>query len=483
MLLAQLLHRIGLECSQTEEVRGLVTDSRICKAGDLFIGMPGSKVDGGEFALQAIEKGAVAAVVSQAVGIAHDRVYKVPDIVAACGELANYFYGYPSQQLQLVGVTGTNGKTTTTHIIEFLVQSQFRPALLGTLYNRWQGHQETANLTTAFAVDLQKNLRRALDSGANLAVMEVSSHALDQGRVWGCRFHRAVFTNLSQDHLDYHGTMENYFAAKALLFHSDYLQGTAVINQDDPYGQRLIAMTKDKLTYSLQDSTADCYTTDLTFSPTGVVATLHSPWGAMSLRSSLVGKFNVMNTIAAVAVALSLGIDKEEVAERLPAFETVPGRLEKVQVVPEQDITVVVDYAHTPDGLEKVLTAMRPFTRGQLIVVFGCGGDRDRRKRPLMGEIAARLADRVIVTSDNPRTEEPQQILQDIQAGITDDHHVQYQIDRRQAILEAILTAEPGDTVVIAGKGHEDYQIIGTTKYPFDDRLEARRALRQRLGV
>lgn len=483
MLLSQLLQTIGLACRQEAEVTGLATDSRRCQRGDLFIGMPGAKVDGGEFALQAIEQGAVAAVVGEKIGIEHDRVYKVADVAVACGQLANCFYDYPSRQLRLVGVTGTNGKTTTTHIIEFLAQSQFHTALLGTLYNRWQGQQETANLTTAFAVDLQKNLRRALDSGVNLAIMEVSSHALDQRRVWGCRFHRAVFTNLSQDHLDYHGTLENYFAAKSLLFHSNYLDGTAVINKDDPYGQKLLTMTKDTLTYSLQDPGADCYTTDLTFSPTGVVATLHSPWGVVQFRLSLLGKFNVMNAIAAVAVALSLGISKEEIAERLPAFQTVPGRLEKVQIGPGQDITVVVDYAHTPDGLEKVLTAMRPFTQGKLIAVFGCGGDRDRTKRPLMGEIAARLADRVFVTSDNPRTEDPQRILQDIRAGITADYHVQYQIDRRQAIMEAILTAQAGDTVVIAGKGHEDYQIIGTTKYPFDDRVEARKALAQRLGI
>jgi UDP-N-acetylmuramoyl-L-alanyl-D-glutamate--2,6-diaminopimelate ligase len=278
--------------------------------------------------------------------------------------------------------------------------------------------------------------------------------------------------------------MDRYFAAKSLLFQSAYLRGTAIVNGDDPYGQQLAKTLSDKLVFSLHDRTADLYTTDLVFQPTGMSAQLHTPWGRIDLRSGLVGKFNVMNMMAGIATALSLGIAPAAIEARLPQFETVPGRLEKVTVEPEQDITIVVDYAHTPDGLEKVLNAMRPFVVNRLVVVFGCGGDRDRTKRPKMGEIAVRLADRVFVTSDNPRTEDPAQILADIKAGITTDQEkeVIYEIDRRKAIEVAILSAQPGDTIVIAGKGHEDYQIIGTTKYPFDDRIEARQALRKRLG-
>ncbi len=484
MLLSQLLATIGLACTHDGVVTNLVMDSRAVQPGDLFIGLPGSKVDGGTFALDALAKGAIGAIVGEHIPIDHDRVYRIRDVGSVCGLLASQFYGYPSRALQLVGVTGTNGKTTTTHIIEFLAQPHFTTALLGTLYNRWGNFRETANLTTAFGIDLQRLLRAAVDDGVNLAVMEVSSHALDQGRVKGCEFQRAVFTNLSQDHLDYHGTMDRYFAAKSLLFQSAYLRGTAIVNGDDPYGQELAKTLSDKLVFSLHDRTADLYTTDLVFQPTGVSAQLHTPWGRIDLRSGLVGKFNVMNMMAAIATALSLGIAPAAIEARLPQFETVPGRLEKVTVGSEQDITIVVDYAHTPDGLEKVLTAMRPFVVNRLVVVFGCGGDRDRTKRPKMGEIAVRLADRVFVTSDNPRTEDPAQILADIKAGITADKEkeVIYEIDRRKAIEVAILSAQPGDTIVIAGKGHEDYQIIGTTKYPFDDRIEARQALRKRLG-
>ncbi len=481
MLLSQLLSAIGVCCNQDGLVERLVTDSRQCQPGDLFIGMPGTRVDGGGFALQAIERGALGAVISDRLDIRHDRVYRVGDITLAASQLANRFYDYPSRHLQLVGVTGTNGKTTTTHIIEFLLQSQFATALLGTLYNRWQGYYCPAQLTTPFAIELQHNLRLACNSGVNVAVMEVSSHALDQGRVKGCEFQRAVFTNLSQDHLDYHGTMDAYFAAKSLLFEPEYLKGTAIVNSDDAYGLKLAQSLQGKLTYSLDNPQADFYLTGLVFAPAGVTGTLHTPWGIIPYRSALVGKFNVMNTIAAVAAALSLGIDQSTIAARLPQFQTVPGRLEGVKIGDDQDITIVVDYAHTPDGLENVLTAMRPFATKELIVVFGCGGDRDRTKRPMMGEIAARLADRVFVTSDNPRTEDPERILADIKAGIKDEHHVSYQTDRRAAILEAVLSAKAGDTIVIAGKGHEDYQIIGTTKYPFDDRIVAREALAQRL--
>jgi UDP-N-acetylmuramoyl-L-alanyl-D-glutamate--2,6-diaminopimelate ligase len=265
----------------------------------------------------------------------------------------------------------------------------------------------------------------------------------------------------------------------------DYLKGRAVINLDDPFGQKLIALTSKSniWTYSLENPQADFYTENLTYSPNGVQGTLLTPVGKMSLRSPLVGGFNVYNVIAAIATCLHLGISLENIAARLPEFSNVPGRVERVQVSPEQDITVVVDYAHTPDSLENILKAMRPFTQNELVCVFGCGGDRDRTKRPLMGEIAARLADRVYVTSDNPRTEDPQGILQDILAGIPATAKPLVEVDRRLSIQMAIANAQPGDTIAIAGKGHEDYQILGKEKIHFDDREEAQFALKQRLGI
>jgi UDP-N-acetylmuramoyl-L-alanyl-D-glutamate--2,6-diaminopimelate ligase len=325
--------------------------------------------------------------------------------------------------------------------------------------------------------------------------MEVSSHALAQKRVWGCPFEVAVFTNLTQDHLDYHRDLEDYFQAKALLFSRDYLTGRAVINLDDPFGQKLIALigqlkpsNSSVWSYSLENKQADFYTENLTYSPNGVQGTLHTPVGEMVLRSPLVGSFNVYNAIAAIATCLHLGMSLDRIAARLPEFSSVPGRVERVQVSTAQDITVVVDYAHTPDSLENVLKAMRPFTQRELVCVFGCGGDRDRTKRPLMGEIAARLADCVYVTSDNPRTEEPEKILQDILAGIpaartNGNTPVTVEADRRRSIQMAIAKAQPGDTIAIAGKGHEDYQILGKEKVHFDDREEAQFALKQRLGI
>jgi UDP-N-acetylmuramoyl-L-alanyl-D-glutamate--2,6-diaminopimelate ligase len=495
MQLGKLLQRAGCQYSDRDQdlltVQGIATDSRTCKSGDLFIAMPGSQGDGSQFAADALDKGAIAAIVANTVNLVKDGVIRVDDVVVACAKIAAAFYDFPAQNMKLVGVTGTNGKTTTTHLIEFLLQSQFTTALFGTLYARWPGYEHTASYTTPFAHTIQAQLKQALDSGCQVGVMEVSSHALAQKRVWGCPFEVAVFTNLTQDHLDYHRDLEEYFQAKALLFSPDYLKGRAVINLDDPFGQKLIALTNNSAnsansnvwTYSLENSQADFYTENLTYSSNGVQGTLHTPEGKMSLRSPLVGGFNVYNAIAAIATCVHLGISLDLIAASLPEFSNVPGRVERVQVSPDQDITVVVDYAHTPDSLENILKAMRPFTQNELVCVFGCGGDRDRTKRPLMGEIAARLADRVYVTSDNPRTEDPQGILQDILAGIPATATPLVEVDRRSSIQMAIAAAQPGDTIAIAGKGHEDYQILGKEKIHFDDREEAQFALKQRLGM
>jgi UDP-N-acetylmuramoyl-L-alanyl-D-glutamate--2,6-diaminopimelate ligase len=317
--------------------------------------------------------------------------------------------------------------------------------------------------------------------------MEVSSHALDQKRVWNCPFEVSVFTNLTQDHLDYHLNLEDYFQAKALLFNNDYLQGRAIINLDDDYGKRLLAncqaQNKPVWTYSLSDPNADFFTSNLSYSHNGVAGVLHTPNGIQEFASPLVGSFNLANVLAAIATSIQLGVSLESIIKRLPEFKNVPGRVERVEISPDQDITVVVDYAHTPDSLENLLKAMRPFTKRELICVFGCGGDRDRTKRPIMGEIAARLADRVYVTSDNPRTENAQIILQDVLRGIPNHIKPQVEIDRKICIKEAIATAKAGDTVLIAGKGHEDYQIIGTEKIHFDDREEAKIALQTKYSV
>lgn len=472
-----------------QEVKGVTTNSHACQPGDLFIGMPGTRVDGGEFWASAIAAGAIAALVSPEAaektaspGSSDACIVTCANLPQACAQIAAAFYGHPAQQMTLIGVTGTNGKTTTTHLIEFLLsQSQQATALLGTLYTRWAGHQKTALHTTPFALELQAQLNEAVQAGCQVAVMEVSSHALAQGRVAGCPFEVSVFTNLTQDHLDYHKDLEDYFSAKALLFGPGYLKGRAVINLDDPFGQRLIQQLPraQVWTYSVTDSAADFWTGDLVYEAEGVSGVLHTPKGETPFRSPLVGQFNLANLLAAVGTVLHLGVELETIAQALPHFTGVPGRMEQVQIRPDQDISVIVDYAHTPDSLENMLRAARPFIQGQMICVFGCGGDRDRTKRPQMGAIATALSDWAIVTSDNPRTEDPEQILRDVAAGVQAANSTVIG-DRAIAIQTAILEAKPGDGVLIAGKGHEDYQILGTEKVHFDDREQARAALAQR---
>ena len=466
-------------------VTGLSTNSHACPSGTLFIGMPGTRVDGGEFWPGALNSGAIAAVVSESALAkvppqAGECVIAVPDLVPVCAKLAAAFYQHPAQTLKLVGVTGTNGKTTTSHLIEYFINQQGQTsALLGTLYTRWPGYKKIASHTTPFAADLQKQLAEALQAGNKFAVMEVSSHALAQGRVLGCGFECAVFTNLTQDHLDFHETMEKYFAAKALLFEGQYLQGRAVLNQDDIYGKKLIdQLPKERVyTYSVTDATADFYTKDLDYQPTGVQGILVTPQGEFPFQSPLVGQFNLANVLAAIASGCHLGLDAAAMVNDLTDFPGVPGRMEQVKIKPDQNISVMVDYAHTPDSLENALKAARPFIPGRLICVFGCGGDRDRTKRPLMGKIAAELADLAVVTSDNPRTEDPEQILADVVQGIAPEIDPWVIGDRATAIHKAIREAKPGDGILIAGKGHEDYQILGTEKIHFDDREQAREAL------
>ena len=493
MKLHELLAKVNLQQAEHSaldlEVNQVCTNSHACQQGDLFIGIPGTRVDGGEFWRSAMAQGAIAAIITPSAASKQPPtpdvcVIQTSDIVATCSAIAAAFYNYPASKLNLVGVTGTNGKTTTSHLIEyFLLQAGQPTAMLGTLYTRWQGYSKTATHTTPFAVELQSQLAEAVTAGNEYAVMEVSSHALAQGRVKGCNFAIGVFTNLTQDHLDYHRDLEDYFQAKSLLFSPEYLKGKAIINLDDTYGKRLIAqLDKSKVwTYSVNNPDADLYTTNLNYQSAGVNGDLHTPVGEAAFNSPLVGQFNLANLLAAVGAVLPLGIDLKLIVESLPQFTGVPGRMERVQISPEQDISVIVDYAHTPDSLENLLKAARPFINGKMICVFGCGGDRDRTKRPLMGKIAGQLADVAVVTSDNPRTESPQQILQDVVAGISDTVELIVIGDRAQAIAQAIANAEPGDGVLIAGKGHEDYQILGTEKIHFDDREQAKLGLKARL--
>ncbi len=489
MLLKDLLLAAGIAVEASEhphldtEVVGLTSNSHAVKPGYLFIGMPGTRVDGGEFWQGAIAQGAIAAIVSQNAAEKYPSdghlVIASLDMTTACARLAQAFYHSPADRFKMVGVTGTNGKTTTTHLIEFLMERSGRqPMMIGTLYTRWKGFNQTAMHTTPFPIDLQQQLDRAISEGCDTSLMEVSSHALAQGRVLGCQYDVAVFTNLTQDHLDYHKDMDDYFEAKALLFSEKYLRGRAIVNLDDAYGQKLIErLGSDRVwTYSTEQP-ADLSITEVTYTGTGVSGNLNTPMGTVAFQSPLVGQFNIANSLAAIGSGLSLGLDLNQMVAVIPDFIGVPGRMERVQIKPDQDVSVIVDYAHTPDSLENLLKAARPFISGKMICVFGCGGDRDRTKRPLMGGIAARLSDVVVVTSDNPRTEEPDQILKDVLAGIPDSVSPIVNVDRAVAIREAILSAQSGDGVLIAGKGHEDYQIIGTEKIHFDDREQARDAL------
>ena len=494
-----LLHSVGLPVPQGVSdvgIESITCDSRCVGPGSVFIGLPGVHVDGGSFWPKALEDGACAVLIGSAAAAARppeqsDAVVVVPDPVARwAGELAAAFWNHPSERIGLIGVTGTNGKTTTTHLIEHLSSACGRPsALFGTLLNRWPGHSVTATHTTAVADRLQAQLAEADAAGAQLTAMEVSSHALDQHRVAGCRFSGAVFTNLTQDHLDYHETMASYFEAKARLFASPLVadQGAQfVVNVDDPWGKLLAERLGERCwRSSLAEGSADAELTmtDLVMGASGVEGRLVSPLGEGFFQSPLLGRFNVMNLLQAVGVLLQQGLSLELLLEAISTFRGVPGRMERVVVDAkvEELPTVLVDYAHTPDGLSSALKACRPFADGKLICVFGCGGDRDRGKRPQMAAIAAELADVVVVTSDNPRTENPQQILDDVVEGIPSGTALTVLPDRAEAISGAIKNAGSQDLLLIAGKGHEDYQILGTQKVHFDDREQALKALQDKL--
>jgi UDP-N-acetylmuramoyl-L-alanyl-D-glutamate--2,6-diaminopimelate ligase len=458
------------------EITGLAYSSDRVAPGTLFFCVPGFTSDGHDFAPEAVKRGAAALVCERPLGLGVPEVV-VPDVRAAMGPIAARFFDDPTAELRVVGITGTNGKTTTAFLLrELLEAGGVQTGLLGTVRYVVGGREEPVERTTPEAIDVQASFRRMLDGGDRACAMEVSSHALALGRTNAIRFACRVFTNLTQDHLDFHETMEEYFLAKLKLFDQP---GPAVVNADDPYGRRLLADRADAVTFGIE-SEADYRARRVRFERAGSSFVCEAPEGSFELSTGLPGLFNVQNALAAVAAARELGVRWKAIERALAEAGRVPGRFEPVDE--GQDFAVLVDYAHTPDSLENVLRAARDMTRGRLHVVFGAGGDRDRGKRPLMGEVATRLADRVLVTSDNPRSEDPEAIVREILAGTGPD--VEREVDRRRAIARAIDTAESGDVVVIAGKGHEQGQEFeGGRKEPFDDRAVAREALRARLGA
>jgi UDP-N-acetylmuramoyl-L-alanyl-D-glutamate--2,6-diaminopimelate ligase len=456
------------------EIADLAYDARDATAGSLFFCVPGSRADGHDFAAEAVANGAVALVVERPLELEVPQLV-VGDARRAMGVAADEFFERPTEKLELAGVTGTNGKTTTAFLLySILAAGGRRPGLLGTIESRVGGERRPALRTTPEAIDLQRSFREMLDGGDRSCALEATSHGSELGRLDRVRFSALVFTNLTQDHLDFHGTIERYFDAKRRLFTEE--RPPAAINVGDPYGRRLAEELQghDRLvTFGFADD-AELRPESLDFGPRGARFTTDG----LELETRLRGRFNVENVLGAVAAARLLGIEDDAIARGVKELRGVPGRFEAVDE--GQPFAVLVDYAHTPDSLENVLRTARDLAQNRLICVFGCGGDRDRGKRPLMGRIASELADLAIVTSDNPRSEEPDAIIGEILAGAAGD--VEVEPDRREAIARAIDAAQEGDVVVIAGKGHEQGQQFADRTVPFDDRDVAREALR-RLGA
>ena len=455
------------------EISDLVYDNRLVTPGALFFCVVGFTRDGHDFAPDAVSRGAAALVVQRPLGLGVPEI-RVNSVRAAMAPAAAAFFGDPTKTLETIGVTGTNGKTTTAFLVRAQLEADERQTgLLGTVKSVIGGSEHEVQRTTPEAIDLQRTFREMVDHGDRACSMEVSSHALELRRADAIHFAAAVFTNLTQDHLDFHPDMEAYFDAKRMLF-VDLAPRAAIVNLDDPYGARLAAELKTPITYALRADKADYRATDVTTDIAGSTFTVHTPDGELSLSSRLRGEFNVYNVLGALAAARSLGVPAAACAAAIATAGQVPGRFETVDA--GQPFAVVVDYAHTPDSLENVLSAARGLTDANLIAVFGCGGDRDRGKRPMMGEIARRLADRVIVTSDNPRSEDPEAIVNEILIGAGPD--VDREVDRYAAIARAIESAEPGDVVVIAGKGHEQGQEFKDGyKISFDDATVVREIL------
>ena len=475
--------------NQNVSIQDITADSRAVKPNSLFIALDGATVDGHNYIDKAVDAGAIAVIVSKPVTVPADVcVITVDDTRQAMMVCVPYFFDYPANRMRMVGVTGTNGKTTTTHMIRHILKAQgFKVGVIGTVHIMIGDTSYPIHNTTPDVVDLQHILHQMVQENVEYCVMEVSSHALALGRVSGVEFDTAVFTNLTQDHLDFHKTFENYLAAKCKLFEQVSAPNQvkdnkgAVINIDDSYGYRVMEKTTaPTITYStLGKGTLNA--SDVHMSTKNSQYTVNYKGESYPVSMNTTGLFNVYNTLAAIGACLQEGISMEAIDTALKTFSSVPGRFELIEE--GQDFAVVVDYAHTPDGLQNILETAKAIKENRIIIVFGCGGDRDATKRPIMGRIAAEYGDKNYVTSDNPRTEDPVQIVKDVEVGVKealrDGTSYEVIVDRREAINYAIHDAKAGDIVIIAGKGHENYQILKNETIHFDDREEARKALKE----
>ncbi len=485
MELQELLKDIYLqpleERYKSVAVSSVDTDSRKVKQGSLFVALQGQRFNGADFIPEVVKKGASVIVTSEDNSLWEQNVngccyLRIPDPYKFLRDAVKKFYGNPSANVQAIGITGTNGKTTTTYLIESILREADKSCgVIGTVNYRLGSKAIPSLNTTPSFIDNQQLLSDMAKENINYCIMEVSSHALDQGRVDLIDFKTAVFSNLTCDHLDYHQTMENYFLAKSLLFKNLSSASTAVINLDDPYGRKLVSMTEAKtMTYAIK-ANANVMAKDIQLSLANSQFKLVFPEGEMLIHSKLVGAYNVYNILAATAVCLSNDISIEKIKLGIEHLRDVPGRLEPVDF--GQDFSIFIDYAHSPDALENVLTTIRQTSDAKIILVFGCGGNRDKTKRPQMGKIGGQLANFCIVTSDNPRNEEPQNIIDEIVMGFEQSNY-KVIVDRQEAIEQALKMAQKGDIVLIAGKGHETYQIFNDRTIKFDERQIIRQVLR-----
>lgn len=482
--LLQHLHPFLPFTGENPKITSIENDNRKVQSGSLFICIKGYTVDGHDYAESAVHNGAVAVLAERPLSL-HVPVIVVKDTNRAMAVLADAFYGHPTKHFHLIGITGTNGKTTTSHLIEKILRDAGKKTgLIGTMYTKIGDKQFDTKNTTPESLTLQKTFKQMVDAQVDAAVMEVSSHALDMGRVHGCDYNVAVFTNLTQDHLDYHHTMEEYKRAKELLF--SQLGNTynleapkfAVLNVDDPASQTYMKSTAaHTVTYGI-DHPADVRAKSINMTASGTTFTLVIPGGEYPVKIQLIGKFSVYNVLASIAATLVSGIAPLSIIHSIESVKGVAGRFELVNA--GQHFTVVVDYSHTPDSLENVLKTVRQFAKERIFVVVGCGGDRDRTKRPIMAKIACQYATDPIFTSDNPRSENPISILKEMEAGVTGEKYAVIP-DRKEAIQRAVNSAGSGDVILIAGKGHETYQIIGSEVHDFDDRVVAKEAILEKL--
>ncbi|MGB4704618.1 MAG: UDP-N-acetylmuramoyl-L-alanyl-D-glutamate--2,6-diaminopimelate ligase [Candidatus Saccharicenans sp.] len=482
MRLSELLKEIrvvNLQSKEDPEITGIAYDSRRVRPGNIFVAIKGERADGHDFLKEAFERGAAAIISERPAPREVEKPWvEVLDAREAMALLSAAFYGHPSSQLKMVGITGTKGKTTTTYILEEILKTAgYHPGVVGTVEYRWAGKQFTAERTTPEAPDIQKFLRQMVEDGVTHCLMEVSSHSLELKRVWGIGFDVAVFTNLSGEHLDFHQTMENYFKSKKKLFYLNHKRQASIVNIDDPWGEKLLSeLPMHTISFGFKKE-AVIRAEDFSIGEQGMTATVSTPLGQLTFTTSLIGRHNLYNFLAAISVGLVLSIPIPEIIRGISSLKKVPGRFE---LVPNKlGLKVLVDYAHTDAALENLLQAVRSLNPRKVILVFGCGGDRDRLKRPRMGEVAARLADWTIITSDNPRSEDPEKIMAEIEHGFHKAGNRSYEkiVDRRKAIETAITMAGKGDWVVLAGKGHENYQIFADRTIHFSDVETAREIL------